>query len=307
MTSDKKICSQTSFVIRYLSLFLVDRRHTQFYDTLCKMPHRNFHTNFYRALDAALQRRGRTRDELGDFSNAVVRRVLIEYGALFVASEKVSVPPVCIFTNGEQVEDFQNRAGWHEAQFGDITIELQPAALAALLAAKRDAHNENSDITPRGNAEAGRRSFEDTLRLWNSRVAPALAFWTNNGKLSAHEASHVRALQPHEQIGAVLEFEARGIFFSRDFSKTILQSVAAPGASQHLSMLAFDANEFQDERVREILARHGWFQTVRSDLPHFTFLGLCEKDLASHGLRPVEEFGHRFWIPNIAENELTLT
>ena len=44
-------------------------------------------------------------------------------------------------------------------------------------------------------------------------------------------------------------------------------------------MLAFDVNEFDNPRVREILAKHGWFQTVLSDLPHFTYLGLKEKDL----------------------------
>jgi hypothetical protein len=96
-----------------------------------------------------------------------------------------------------------------------------------------------------------------------------------------------------------LELERAGLFFSKDLSKSILRSVAAPGASQHLAMLAFDATEFQDARVRDVLARHGWFQTVLSDLPHFTYLGLEERDLASRGLRRVEEFGQTFWVPDI--------
>ena len=53
------------------------------------------------------------------------------------------------------------------------------------------------------------------------------------------------------------------------------------------------------DRVREILAKHGWFQTVLSDLPHFTFLGLKEKDLPKHGLRSLEINGQVFWIPNV--------
>ena len=53
-------------------------------------------------------------------------------------------------------------------------------------------------------------------------------------------------------------------------------------------MLAFDANEFLDARVRQILADNGWFQTVLSDLPHFTYLGLIEQELPDHGLKPVE-------------------
>ena len=52
-------------------------------------------------------------------------------------------------------------------------------------------------------------------------------------------------------------------------------------------------------RVREIMAKYGWFQTVLSDLPHFTFLGLKEKDLPKNGLRSVEVNGQTFWIPNV--------
>jgi hypothetical protein len=47
------------------------------------------------------------------------------------------------------------------------------------------------------------------------------------------------------------------------------------------------------------MAQHGWLQTVLSDLPHFTFLGLKEKDLPRHGLRNVEINGQLFWIPNV--------
>jgi hypothetical protein len=53
-------------------------------------------------------------------------------------------------------------------------------------------------------------------------------------------------------------------------------------------MLAFDVNEFENPRIREIMGKHGWFQTVLSDLPHFTFLGLKEKDLPKKGLRSIE-------------------
>ncbi|MDT7602584.1 MAG: hypothetical protein QOF61_581, partial [Acidobacteriota bacterium] len=93
--------------------------------------------------------------------------------------------------------------------------------------------------------------------------------------------------------------EESGIFFSKEFAKSILYSVAAPGASQHLAMLAFDAVEFKESRVRSTFARHGWFQTVRNDLPHFTFLGVREKDLPDLGLKRVEDCGQVFWIPNL--------
>jgi hypothetical protein len=79
----------------------------------------------------------------------------------------------------------------------------------------------------------------------------------------------------------------------------VLYSIAAPGTSQHIAMLAFDANEFRDARVREILAANGWFQTVLSDLPHFTFLGLKEEELPARGLKSVEVEGQKFWIPDV--------
>jgi len=64
-------------------------------------------------------------------------------------------------------------------------------------------------------------------------------------------------------------------------------------------MLALDVTEFQDFRVRQILAEHGWFQTVLSDLPHFTYLALKEKDLPKKGLKSVDVDGQIFWIPNV--------
>ena len=48
-----------------------------------------------------------------------------------------------------------------------------------------------------------------------------------------------------------------------------------------------------------VLARHGWFQTVLSDLPHFTYLGLDEHELSARGLRRVEAAGQTFWVPDM--------
>jgi hypothetical protein len=109
----------------------------------------------------------------------------------------------------------------------------------------------------------------------------------------------LRQLPLHEQVKEVLKLEESGIYFSKDFSKSILYSIAAPGTSQHMSMLALDVTQFADARVRQILARHGWFQTVKSDLPHFTYLGVEEKDLPRLGLRQVKSGAQLFWIPNL--------
>ena len=88
------------------------------------------------------------------------------------------------------------------------------------------------------------------------------------------------------------------MFFSKGFSKSILYSATAPGASQHLSMLAFDANEHGSAAVRQVLAKHGWFQTVAGDAPHFTFLGAAEADLPALGLKRTVQDNRTFWIPD---------
>jgi hypothetical protein len=257
---------------------------------------------FDAALAGALARRGMSPREVCPPEDALARRVLEEYGAMFMAAETVRVPPRCVFSDEEQVEEFQRRAGWRAAEFGADTVELQPVALAALIEARREAEAEGLSLTPRGGREAARRTYADTLRLWDSRCRPAIEHWCARGRLTGEEGEALRCLSLIEQVAAVLALEGRGIFFSKDFTKSILLSVAAPGASQHLSMLAFDAVEFTDARVRLLLARHGWFQTVLSDLPHFTYLGLAEEELPRLGLRRVEEGGQSFWIPDVGKD-----
>jgi len=254
---------------------------------------------FYQALSAALAQRGSTVKDICPLDDHIARRVLHDYGAIFVAGEMVTPPPVCVFTAEDDVSEFQARAGHEAATIGDAVIELQPSATQALLQARAAAHEVGLDITPRDGAEAARRSYADTVRLWNSRFLPALAHWTNLGRLDEGHAQNLQRLPINQQVAEVLELEKEGIFFSKDFSKSVLYSIAAPGASQHIAMLAFDANEFLDQRVRSIVAQHGWFQTVLSDLPHFTFLGLKEEDLPARGLKSVEVHRQRFWIPDV--------
>jgi hypothetical protein len=256
---------------------------------------------FYEVLRKSLKKRKTTIEGICPSSDPVSRRVLEDYGAIFVA-KKVLPPPVCVFTSDEEVTEFQERAGYTAEQFGYDEVELQPEAMKQLLKAREEAQKENLDITPRDGAEAARRSFEDSLHLWHTRFQPALDYWLAQGRLTAEQVARLKSLPLRTQIAEVLELEKSGIYFSKDLSKSILYSIAAPGTSQHIAMLAFDVNEFDNPRVREILAKHGWFQTVLSDLPHFTFLGLKEKDLPKYGLRQVEVDGQVFWIPNIVSN-----
>ena len=254
---------------------------------------------FYRALEDSLSRRGKAIEDICPPDNPVSRRVLHDYGAMFLGCADILPPPACVFASDEQVRSFQKAAGRAAATIEGDVIELQPAAMSALLKARAAALSEGLNITPRDGAEAARRSYADTVRLWNSRFLPALDYWMDAGRLTQRQTRDLRALPIETQVPAVLELELQGIFFSKDFSKSVLYSIAAPGTSQHIAMLAFDANEFLNQRVRELLAQHGWFQTVLSDQPHFTFLGIKESELPERGLKKVEVHNQLFWIPDV--------
>jgi hypothetical protein len=254
---------------------------------------------FYDVLHKALKKRKTKLESICPQTDTVARRVLEAYGAMFLANKKVMTPPVCIFTNDKEVADFQEQAGYTSETIGFDQVELQPEAMKELLKAREEAQKESLNITPRDGAEAARRSYEDSLELWDSRFLPAVEYWLAQGRLSATQVARLKSLPLRNQIAEVLELEKSGLYFSKDLSKSILYSIAAPGSSQHIAMLAFDVNEFENPRVREILGKHGWFQTVLSDLPHFTFLGLKEKDLPKNGLRRTEVDGQTFWIPNL--------
>ena len=225
-------------------------------------------------------------------------RVLADYGAVFVARGGVSPPPAIIFQGERTVTGWQSRLKIKRMELGGVVVELQAPAAAALLAARREVQAQGLEISPRGQ-DAARRSYRDTAKLWASRVKPGLEHWVSSGRLTKQESDRIRALSPREQVAEILRLEKRGIFFSKDFSKSILYSVAAPGTSQHISMLALDVKEHGSLPVRTVLARHGWFQTVLSDLPHFTFLGVAEKDLPALGLKKVQTMGRAFWVPDL--------
>lgn len=230
-------------------------------------------------------------------SSVVEKRILEEYGAVFLT--KATPPTKIMFTSEEEVDAFQEMAGSTIAEIGGTTIELQPEAMKALQKAVAEAKQMDLKITPRDGAEAAKRSYRKTLALWNSRVEPALEHWKSRGSLTDETISNLKSLPINQQVSEVLELEKQEIYFNTFFNNSILYSVAAPGTSQHLAMLAFDVNEFENEKVRDILAKHGWFRTVQNDEPHFTYLGYEESDLPGLGLKKVLRKGSAFWIPNI--------
>src|SRR5216684_685748 len=114
---------------------------------------------FYEALAKALKKRKTRIDNICPPSDVVARRILEDYGAMFLANKKVTPPPLCIFMNEEQVTRFQEAAGFTSLLIGFDEVELQPEAMKQLVKAREEAQKEALDITPRDGAEAARRNY----------------------------------------------------------------------------------------------------------------------------------------------------
>lgn len=224
--------------------------------------------------------------------------LLREYGAVFLARNGAVPPGKIIFRDEEDVQAFQNSVEAATKKIGGSTVVLQKAALDDLSEAIDEARKEGLSITPRG-ADSARRNYEQTRKLWLSRVVPAMKYWVAKGRVSASEARRIQSLSAFDQVPEILRLEQAGIYFAKSLDKSIIYSVAPPGTSQHLSMLALDVAEFDNARVRAILAKHRWFQTVASDLPHFTYVGVQEKDLPALGLKQRAGTGRTFWVPDL--------
>ena len=226
------------------------------------------------------------------------RLLLKEYGAVYVARGGVTPPNKIVFKDEADVSAFQAGLSKSTENIGGTSIDLQSPAMTALRQARAEAQKNGLTIGPRG-SDSARRGYKHTVELWASRVNPGFVHWVGLGKVTQAEANRIKTLSPFEQVPEILTLEKSNIFFATDFSKSIIYSVAPPGTSQHLSMLALDVKEFENAQVRAILARHGWYQTVTSDLPHFTYLGATESELPGLGLKQVTNSGRVFWVPDI--------
>lgn len=239
---------------------------------------------------------------LASVSSSVERRLFSEYGAIFTTS--ATPPPSIIFADASEVDSFQATLAIRRARIGSHEIDLQSEAMEALLSAVDKIEGQGGRITARA-SDAGARTYQDTIGLWLRNVTRGLEHWESIGRISADRAQVVRDLSPVGQVAVILDLEqTQALFFGTFFDRSILYSVAAPGASQHLSMLAFDVAEYEDAEVERVLGRHGWHRTVPNDLPHFTYLGHKPDSLVDQGLTMViRDYGvksYRFWIPNLS-------
>jgi hypothetical protein len=241
-------------------------------------------------------------DIAASLSSAVERRLFAEYGAIFVTA--ATPPPRIIFSDSAQVDAFQSSLKLASAVFGAHEVQLQAKALDALSAAASEIADSSGSITARS-ADAGGRSYADTVGLWTRNVTRGVEHWESLGRMTSEQARSILEMTPPDQVAAILNLEnGEHLFFGTFFDKSILYSVAAPGASQHLSLLAFDVAEYEDPNVERVLSEHGWYRTVPNDLPHFTYLGRDQNALPDLGLVrmsvPCGERVYYFWIPDQA-------
>jgi hypothetical protein len=238
---------------------------------------------------------------MSSISSAVELRLFSEYGGVFVTM--ATPPPGVIFRDAAEVESFQSSLRIRRAAIGDYEIALQAEAMDALIRAASEMDDREGQLTARAD-DSGGRSYDDTVRLWTRNVTRGLDHWEGEGRISSERARSIRDLAPVEQIPVILELEDREqLYFGTFLNRSILYSVAAPGASQHLALLAFDVAEYKDEVVEEALNRHGWFRTVPNDLPHFTYLGHDRDALEDLGLKRVsydyDQRSYSFWVPDL--------
>src|SRR5512141_3225966 len=98
----------------------------------------------------------------------VAKRAFAEYGAVF-AAENVRLPAKCVFADEAEVQQFQKTLVIKDAVIRGFRVELQKAAMESLLEALAEANSKNIQLTPLDGTIAGRRSYFETVRIWNSR------------------------------------------------------------------------------------------------------------------------------------------
>jgi hypothetical protein len=233
-------------------------------------------------------------------TSAAAKKILSEYGAIFVASEKVVPPPTCRFQNDTEVAAFQSKIATGYVILNGVQIQLQKPAADSLNSVIADGIAEGIRVRPLDGSIAAGRSYSDTVRLWNSRLLPALRYYAVRNQISADDVAAIIEMLPDQQIEEIIGWENQRLKFGTNRASSIFASTAPPGASQHLSLIAFDVAPPVSPTVIWLMNLHGWYQTVKGDRSHFTYLGLTEKELPARGLKALVFDGIQYWVPNIA-------
>ncbi|MEH2392661.1 MAG: D-alanyl-D-alanine carboxypeptidase family protein [Nostoc sp.] len=183
--------------------------------------------------------------------------LLRTYGAVFVNQDVgIKLPQKDIFNNEQETQEFQATLTMGHV---DNTNDcyLQKSAADALNKARVQEHIPLKSGYGSGDCT---RTFNTNLRFWYK--------YANNQILTK--------VQQGKEI-------------------KILGLVAPPGTSQHLWGLAIDLRVSSKEQ-RKALNQNGWFQTVENDVPHWTYVGLPEENLALFGFNKQVIRGITYWI-----------
>ena len=256
-------------------------------------------------ISAGSEKNGSSKSEINRIcpvdASALARRVFAEYGAVFAATEKVSIPTTCIFADEAAVSSFRAKLQIQQVTIQGTNLLLQKDAADALTQVLVDAEMQGITIAPLDGSIAGGRTYYETLRIWNSRFEPALEYWSRRGVISAEELAAIRSMKLDQQVEKVIEWESKGYWFGTNRNGSIFSSTAPPGTSQHISLIALDVAPPVRPSKRSLMNARGWFQTVKGDPGHFTYLGVPESELPKRGLKAVLSDGISYWIPNFID------
>lgn len=237
-----------------------------------------------------------------DYENdEVQKRILFEYGAVYVSKEAI-LPEKCRLLNQNEVVNFASKFKKQENKLTELgNFYLQPKAKESLLTVFSEvggyilvARNWNGTTT---HSESLKRDLNDD---WAQRTF----FQTKCNWLGLGKEKDLKACK-RAALGVI---RADNINIK---SKPKMLSVAIPGASQHHLGLAIDVNDktggnglICGDACVEALEKNGWFRTVRYDRFHYTYLGYKKNELQSLGLKQVKcRDTFTYWVPNVQEYE----
>jgi hypothetical protein len=238
-------------------------------------------------------------------NTAVANRLIFLYGAVFSAADSVQRPPTCYFANAASLKAFQAKLRILSAPIDGVALTLQEPAMTSLLKAVAECEQQGIKVRPFDGAIAAGRSYKDTARLWNTRFQRALDHWSNSGKIPLDAAVAARNESTVLQLRRVVEWESQGLWFGTSLAGSIFSSVAPPGTSQHLFLLAFDVAPPVTTNLVPIFNANGWYRTVPGDSTHFTYLGVAETELPTRGLHKITVRGVEYWVPALPEDQTT--
>jgi hypothetical protein len=186
--------------------------------------------------------------------------LLRKYGAAFVNQEaETKLPEKVIFANEQETKEFQSTLTMIKINGAKDCYLQQPAGLALNKAKAL----QNIPLKSGYGSGDCTRTFTTNLRFWYKYANDRTLEKVRQGKETA-----------------------------------ILGVVAPPGTSQHLWGLAIDLR-VSSQKQRQALNQNGWFQTVESDIPHWTYLGLTEEQLPLFGFKKKVLRGISYWITPI--------